>query len=133
MSNQLTCHPSDPDTPEPYGTDEFRERTYHGRRDAEGACHVAMVGSDGRERPLDLQLDLENKSPTGAEWGYAGSGPAQLSLALCADALGDDAAALAVYQRFKFAVVAYLDRDQPWSMSAAEVQALCAALRRERG
>jgi hypothetical protein len=33
-------------------------------------------------KPLQERLDLWNHSPTGLEWGYAGSGPAQLALAL---------------------------------------------------
>ena len=115
------------------GAGHLREPTYCGRRDAHGVCHVVGVEADGRERPLDPRLDLENRSPTGFEWGYAGSGPAQLSLALCVDALGDDAAAQAVFQLFKFAVIAVLDRDQPWSITAAEVRARCAALRCDRG
>jgi hypothetical protein len=40
--------------------------------------------------PLNLRLDLRNHSPSGFEWGYGGSGPAQLALALLADCLGDD-------------------------------------------
>lgn len=110
-----------------------REATYYGRRDADGACRVAVVETTGAMRPLDPRLELENKSPTGFEWGYAGSGPAQLALALCADALGDDEAAIGVYQRFKFAVIAGLDRSSAWAMTAADVRALCAALDRNRG
>lgn len=110
-----------------------REATYYGRRDAEGACRVIVVEPNGTMRPLDPRLELENRSPTGFEWGYAGSGPAQLALALCADALGDDKAAVRVYQPFKFAVIAGLDRSSSWVMTAAEVRARCAALCRGRG
>jgi hypothetical protein len=39
---------------------------------------------------------------TGLEWGYSGSGPAQLALALAADVLGDDDKAQEIYQRLKF-------------------------------
>ncbi len=109
-----------------------REAIYYGRRNTEGSCRVVVVEANGTMRPLDPRLELENRSPTGFEWGYAGSGPAQLALALCADALGDDEAALSVFQRFKFAVVAHLHRSRPWSMTAAEVRARCAALRREQ-
>jgi len=42
-------------------------------------------------RPLEWRLDLRNHSPTGLEWGYGGSGPAQPALALAADVLRDDA------------------------------------------
>ena len=58
-------------------------KTYEGRRGKDGTCFVTVDG-----RNLDLRLDLFNHSPTGFEWGYAGSGPAQLALALLADMLG---------------------------------------------
>ena len=108
-----------------------RERSYHGHRDVNGDCHVVVIGPDGMRHGLDPRLDLENKSPTGFEWGYGGSGPAQLALALCADALGDHKAALAIYQRFKFNVIARLDRMAPWSMTVSDVRARCAALQCE--
>ncbi len=46
-----------------------------------------------------LRLDLYNHSPTGFEWGYWGSGPAQLALAMLADCLASDEQAL-LYQRY---------------------------------
>lgn len=59
---------------------------------------------------LKPRLDLRNHSPSGMDWGYCGSGPAQLALAILADVLQDDDAALRCYQRFKFDIVAMLDR-----------------------
>lgn len=50
---------------------------------------------------LAIRHDLRNHSPDGFEWGYCGSGPAQLALALLADALGDDDEAGNLYQEFK--------------------------------
>ena len=43
--------------------------------------------SDGKY--IKTRLNLMNSSPTGFAWGYGGSGPSQLSLALLADALED--------------------------------------------
>ena len=109
------------------------ERTYHGFRDDEGTCHVRVAEpGDLIGRPLAPRLDLTNKSPTGFEWGYGGSGPAQLALALalCADALGDDEAALDLFQRFKFRVIGALPRDEPWTLTAAEVRRHCHELKR---
>ena len=54
---------------------------YQGWRDADGTARVTVD-----MEPLDPRLDLANHSPTGFEWGYGGSGPAQLALALLADA-----------------------------------------------
>jgi hypothetical protein len=77
---------------------------YTGRRTPDG---TTVLRPDGT--PLPLRLDLRNHSPTGFEWGYGGSGPAQLALALLADAAGDDEVALKYYQEFKRLVVAHLE------------------------
>jgi hypothetical protein len=69
---------------------------------------------------LPWRLDLANHSPTGLEWGYGGSGPAQLALALLAHHTGDRKRALALYHRFKWAVIAGLDRDR-WAMTGDEI------------
>jgi hypothetical protein len=50
---------------------------------------------------LNPRTDLRNHSPTGFEWGYEGSGPAQLALAILCDFLQDDRKALEYYQDFK--------------------------------
>lgn len=105
---------------------EGENRVYSGLRDDAGNCHVwVMAAGAVVGRPLPPRLDLVKKSPSGLEWGYGGSGPAQLALALCADALGDDEAALRVFQRFKFRVVGRLPRDEPWTLTAAEVRRHC--------
>ena len=49
-------------------------------------------------------------SPTGIEWGYGGSGPADLALSVLL-ALTDQQAAEALYQRFKHEVVAAVPED----------------------
>jgi len=69
---------------------------------------------------LNPRFDLWNHSPTGFEWGYGGSGPAQLALALLADHLGDDEQALNLYQRFKWAVIAELPGKQ-WRLTSREI------------
>jgi hypothetical protein len=50
----------------------------------------------------------------------AGRGPAQLALALAADVLGDDEAALGVYQRLKFRVVGRLS-EGGWTLTETEL------------
>jgi Family of unknown function (DUF6166) len=92
---------------------------YHGLRTDQG-CLVTSEG-DGGDRVLPLRLDLDNHSPTGFEWGYAGSGPAQLALALLADASGDDELAISLHQKFKFDFVARLPRDSQWSTTDAMI------------
>lgn len=65
---------------------------------------------------LDKRLDLANHSPSGFEWGYSGSGPAQLAVAMCAALVGDERA-LKVYQHFKQIFLADLEMHS-WRMSA---------------
>lgn len=92
-------------------------KVYIGERRDNGDANVT-VGIEGKGcgTPLEPRFDLYNHSPTGFEWGYSGSGPAQLSLAICADALGNDQRALRIYQHFKDRVVAPLD-DDTWALT----------------
>ena len=92
---------------------------------------VVTVDDGGESRGLDPKHEVRRHSPAGYGWGYAGSGPAQLALALCADALGDDARAAAVYQGFQFRVVEALPADG-WVLSERAVLDAVYALERER-
>lgn len=88
-----------------------------------GAPPDIVIKSNGA--PLDPRLDLANKSPTGFSWGYLGSGPAQLALAILAD-YADDETALRYYQRFKELVICSLPQRGAWTLTAAHIEtALC--------
>ena len=89
-------------------------KVYEGRW--EGCAAVVTVNGHA----LDPRLDLWNHSPTGFEWGYVGSGPAQLALALVAYHLGDDQQALNLYQRFKWAVVTQLPLKR-WRLTSEQI------------
>lgn len=71
-----------------------------------------MVFMDGE--PLDLAASLKvwNHSPSGFAWGYAGSGPAQLALAILMR-VTDNVTAGLYHQKFKFAYVAHWDQFRP--------------------
>ena len=76
---------------------------YVGFRTAEGPrVHVVRDG-----RPFLLR-HVEVHSPTGFEWGYAGSGPADLALSILADYLGNEEAAEDLKGVFKEEVVSRL-------------------------
>jgi hypothetical protein len=47
----------------------------------------------------------------GFEWGYCGSGPAQLAVAILADVLDDDDLVREHYQQFKNDVVAHFENS----------------------
>lgn len=72
---------------------------------------LGCVASIDGERRLDARHDLRNHSPDGFSWGYMGSGPAQLALALLADATGSDTLAEEQHQHFKRAVVGVRHAD----------------------
>lgn len=102
---------------------------------AEDATYVG-VRTDARAyvviRPggyhLPLRTDLRAHSPSGFEWGYSGSGPAQLALAMIAHATHDDELALRHYLTFACEFIAALPRSGGWSMTVAHVRAKVAAL-----
>ena len=80
---------------------------------------------------LPKRLDLVPHSET-FSWGALGSGPAQLSLALCAHALGNDNAALEVYQDFMADEVQFLP-EQQWELTGDEVRVKIKRLLEARG
>lgn len=82
--------------------------------------NVWVVSSESDDpTPLNPRFDLANHSPDGFAWGYAGSGPAQLALAILAHA-SDDETAKKYYQAFKFAKIVRLQGN--WTISALEVK-----------
>ena len=78
-----------------------------------------LVTVDGA--PLDWRssLAVRNHSPTGPAWGYGGSGPAQLALAILL-AVTDEVTAERYYQKFKWDVLAPLEVDR-WVLDAGDV------------
>lgn len=87
---------------------------------------VYRVRADGLCAPLNPRFDLRNHSPTGFQWGYGGSGPAQLALALLADYLKDDERAQQLYQDFKWRVIAALPQSTGWTLAPEEIDAALA-------
>lgn len=82
----------------------------------------AIVLSDGR--PVDLQVSLQvvNHSPDGFAWGYTGSGPAQLALALLLDAGLPADVADGLHQRLKTDLVSQWTPWHPWELEGHDLQ-----------
>ena len=55
---------------------------------------------DGAPLDIDRIFDVRDHSPTGFEWGYGGSGPAQLALSILQEAT-DEETAVDLYQDLK--------------------------------
>lgn len=123
--------------------------SYIGIRDPEDGCEVIVKDHlTNSSRPLSMRLDLFNHSPTGFEWSYSGSGPAQTALAILANhfidkehhapallALGltdlpsedermgneiHEYLAVRLHQTFKFRVIAGLPREG-WELHEDEI------------
>lgn len=101
--------------------------TRSGFPDRRGEAVVTVHEPGKPPHPLNPRLDLRRHSPTGCEWGYTGSGPAQLALALAADVLGDDERALAVYQGVKYVLIAALPVGE-WTLTGKNLLAIIEAI-----
>jgi hypothetical protein len=90
----------------------FTEKIYTGRRvPPHDRCYVEV----DREA-LNPRFDLRHHSPDGFEWGYNGSGPSQLALAVLAHEYGD-VVAQEYYVEFRRNVIAKLAKAS-WTMTS---------------
>ena len=89
---------------------------------------VLVRSQDGTEETLPVRHDLCNHSPIGFAWGYGGSRPAQLALAMLAYLYGD-IQALRYYQSFKDDTVIDFDQNEGWEMTSEQVDLRMEALK----
>lgn len=80
------------------------------------------TGLLARNYPLPLRLDVYNHSPTGFAWGYGGSGPHQLALALLLDVTKSRAKSLRYYHQLVIDTISGLD-DNGWKLTDTEILA----------
>ncbi len=96
---------------------------YRGSREGD-TCGQVTVARNGVMKPLDPRNDIRKHSVKDLSWGYSGSGPAQLSLAILADYFGrtkeGDRLAESLYQDFKSHAIASQLNDI-WELTGAEV------------
>lgn len=99
-------------------------KTYRGVpiRNSNGGYTVTVDHEGKRRRQLNPRFDIHRHSPDGFAWGYLGDGPAQLALALLADAFGNQVRALQMHQRYKEAVIANLPAEKGWVFTEEEVR-----------
>ena len=85
---------------------------------------------DGEPTELSpsASLQLRDHSPDGFQWGYSGSGPSQLSLALLLDVTGNPELAQAHYHDFKFYMVASWGEE--WQITSQEILEFISSERR---
>ena len=116
----------------------YREHVrYRGHRTPDG-CLVEVLPADMKGvRAIGVPLRHHVRhSPTGFEWGYEGSGPADLARSLLAHHLGDIVPHPRVYQEFKrraIATIARTDNGQHWELSSGYVAQLLATIMDEIG
>jgi DNA replication protein DnaC len=82
----------------------------HGRDDIR--CY--RVTPNNTEEEIDEAQEVYNHSPSGFEYGYSGSGPSQLALAILYDFLKQDEKnhLLSHYSKFTREFIATLDREK---------------------
>jgi hypothetical protein len=102
--------------------------TFRGERQPKEEEHKVIFTINGGKTWVNLPKYLEevNHSPTGFEWGYNGSGPAQLAYAIlrihCEIALKDPAEDIPrqYYQSFKEYFIAPIQRDE-WEIDSRHI------------
>jgi len=105
---------------------EDKPTAYRGVRRS-GKATIEAQTTEGAWRELPLRLDLWAHSPSGFEWGYGGSGPAQAALAIVASRV-NGVVAIEVHQEFKWAVVADLP-TAGWELTADKVDGIISQIR----
>lgn len=91
-------------------------RIYRGIRTPTGL--QITVEDQGRNRPLPHQV---YHSPDGFEWGYTGSGPADLARSILTDLYGPGDLVERHYHDFKRQTIATLPH-QHWTLSAQQIR-----------
>jgi hypothetical protein len=109
-------------------------KTYSGRRESSEPIVTVTTSlpRKGRTRMSTRELSpakslkVRNHSPSGFNWGYGGSGPAQLALAILLDLYPERGTEWAErhHQAFKFKVIAGL--GDTWTLTQAQIDLVMA-------
>lgn len=93
-------------------------KEYRGLRFPDGSVVVEVLDGE-KTADLDVRLDIRVHSPTGFEWGFPGSGPAQLALAILADFTGF-VPSPRLYQAFKGKYIQTI-KDDRWLITEEQI------------
>jgi len=78
----------------------------------QGIAKSRQVFLDGKKLDLDTSLDIFDHSPDGFNWGYSGSGPAQLAIAIITTLTGQPFG----YQTFKWQILTKLPQGKNFTI-----------------
>lgn len=92
--------------------------TYEGYKTDKFEWKVQKNGSRFR---ADARRKIQNLPLDGFSWGYIGSGPSQLSLALLVDAGLEESKAMALHNLFLWRVVSSWDINGEWKITTDEI------------
>ncbi len=101
----------------------YLEARYWGKKTIRGGAQSVykQLLPDGETTELSptASLKLRDHSPDGFQWGYTGSGPSQLALAILLDVTGNPELSLDHYYDFKLDMVAFWGEE--WSITTCQV------------
>ena len=86
-----------------------------------GIGETRQVYFDGNHLSPSRSLAWANHSPDGFNWGYGGSGPAQLALAILIEFGVDEQNAVRLHQEFKNDVIAGLEQGKDFELLTSKV------------
>lgn len=100
-------------------------RTFEGIAHPKSFSRDVLITDENRTTIIlkpERSQKVKNHSPNGFNWGYAGSGPAQLALAILLEVTNDEAIALRYYQDFKFQVIAAIpSQETNWEIKVNKI------------
>lgn len=92
-------------------------KQYLGRRSG-GEIEVTVNGT-----PLNPRFDLEPGITADFEWGYDGTGPSRLAVAILADCYGNDEKSVALHRKFARAYLAQI-RTDTWRLDETAINSI---------
>lgn len=107
-------------------TTTLREKWYEGDPQTR---RVMVTTAKGKQRyELPLYLEVGNHSPCGFCWGYCGSGPSQLALAIAMDIFNDVESAIELADAIKTNIIAKTHMDKVFTVRESDIRRIAARM-----